>query len=90
MKLTMQSFRFATSASKWTTYSSASKIRRSPGAQPALGGGQPASSGGQPNFKVINDAATNLNKSLTSIEETLYQTKEPEQPGSSELSNQAQ
>ena len=30
---------------------------------------------GQPNFKVINDAGTALNKNLTSIEETLYQTK---------------
>ncbi len=30
---------------------------------------------GQPNFKVINDAATRLNKSLSDIEETLYQTK---------------
>lgn len=29
----------------------------------------------QPNFKVINDAADKLNKSLTEIEETLYQTK---------------
>ncbi len=29
----------------------------------------------QPNFKVINDAATGLNKNLTAIEETLYQTK---------------
>ncbi len=29
----------------------------------------------QPNFKVINDAAGGLEKSLTSIEETLYQTK---------------
>lgn len=29
----------------------------------------------QPNFKVINDAASSLNKNLTSIEETLYQTK---------------
>nr|MBA2527808.1 glycosyl hydrolase [Pyrinomonadaceae bacterium] len=38
-------------------------------------GGQPALGGGQPNFKVINDAATALNKSLTEIEETLYQTK---------------
>ncbi|HYK21016.1 MAG TPA: hypothetical protein VEV42_09800, partial [Pyrinomonadaceae bacterium] len=30
---------------------------------------------GQPNFKVINDAGTALNKNLTAIEETLYQTK---------------
>jgi len=30
---------------------------------------------GQPNFKTINDAATQLNKNLTDIEETLYQTK---------------
>jgi photosystem II stability/assembly factor-like uncharacterized protein len=30
---------------------------------------------GQPNFKVINDAGTALNKKLTTIEETLYQTK---------------
>jgi hypothetical protein len=30
---------------------------------------------GQPNFKVINDAGTVLNKNLTAIEETLYQTK---------------
>jgi len=30
---------------------------------------------GQPNFKVINDAGTALNKNLTTIEETLYQTK---------------
>jgi hypothetical protein len=29
----------------------------------------------QPNFKVINDAATVLNKNLTEIEETLYQTR---------------
>ena len=29
----------------------------------------------QPNFKVINDAASALNKNLTAIEETLYQTK---------------
>jgi hypothetical protein len=29
----------------------------------------------QPNFKPINDAAMKLNKSLTDIEETLYQTK---------------
>ena len=29
----------------------------------------------QPNFKIINDAATGLNKSLTTVEETLYQTK---------------
>lgn len=29
----------------------------------------------QPNFKVINDAASGLNKNLTAIEETLYQTK---------------
>jgi hypothetical protein len=29
----------------------------------------------QPNFKVINDAASSLNKSLASIEESLYQTK---------------
>jgi photosystem II stability/assembly factor-like uncharacterized protein len=38
-------------------------------------GGQPASGNGQPNVKVINDAATALNKSLAEIEETLYQTK---------------
>ncbi len=31
--------------------------------------------GGQPNFKVVNDAGTALNKNLTAIEETLYQTK---------------
>jgi photosystem II stability/assembly factor-like uncharacterized protein len=31
--------------------------------------------GGQPNFKVVNDAGTALNKKLTTIEETLYQTK---------------
>ena len=39
--------------------------------------GQPAGNGdgGQPNFKVINDAATALNKNLQEIEETLYQTK---------------
>ena len=30
---------------------------------------------GQPNFKVINDAGTALNKNLTAVEETLYQTK---------------
>jgi photosystem II stability/assembly factor-like uncharacterized protein len=30
---------------------------------------------GQPNFKVVNDAGTALNKNLTAIEETLYQTK---------------
>lgn len=30
---------------------------------------------GQPNFKVVNDAGTALNKKLTAIEETLYQTK---------------
>jgi photosystem II stability/assembly factor-like uncharacterized protein len=30
---------------------------------------------GQPGFKVVNDAGTALNKSLTAIEETLYQTK---------------
>ena len=30
---------------------------------------------GQPSFKVINDAATTLKKNLTSVEETLYQTK---------------
>src|ERR1051325_6442597 len=30
---------------------------------------------GQPNFKVVNDAGTALNKKLTEIEETLYQTK---------------
>ncbi len=30
---------------------------------------------GQPKFKVINDAATALNKNLTEVEETLYQTK---------------
>lgn len=30
---------------------------------------------GQPNFKVINDAGTALNKSMTVIEEALYQTK---------------
>ncbi|HKU73539.1 MAG TPA: hypothetical protein VJR02_06445 [Pyrinomonadaceae bacterium] len=30
---------------------------------------------GQPNFKVVNDAGTALNKKLTTIEETLYQTK---------------
>ena len=30
---------------------------------------------GQPNFKVLNDAGTALNKNLTAIEETLYQTK---------------
>ncbi|MGH9907883.1 MAG: WD40/YVTN/BNR-like repeat-containing protein, partial [Pyrinomonadaceae bacterium] len=29
----------------------------------------------QPNFKVINDAASGLNKNLAAIEETLYQTK---------------
>ena len=29
----------------------------------------------QPNLKVINDAATGLNKNLTAIEEALYQTK---------------
>lgn len=29
----------------------------------------------QPNFKVVNDAGTALNKKLTEIEETLYQTK---------------
>ncbi len=29
----------------------------------------------QPNFKIINDAATKLSKSLTDIEEALYQTK---------------
>jgi hypothetical protein len=29
----------------------------------------------QPNFKVINDGATTLNRTLTEIEETLYQTK---------------
>jgi len=42
---------------------------------PGSPGGQAAGGGGQPDFKVINDAATNLSKSLTSIEETLYQTK---------------
>lgn len=30
---------------------------------------------GQPGFKVINDAASTLKKSLTSVEESLYQTK---------------
>jgi photosystem II stability/assembly factor-like uncharacterized protein len=30
---------------------------------------------GQPNFKVVNDAGTDLNKKLTAIEEALYQTK---------------
>lgn len=30
---------------------------------------------GQPNFKVVNDAGTALTKNLTTIEETLYQTK---------------
>jgi photosystem II stability/assembly factor-like uncharacterized protein len=30
---------------------------------------------GQPNFKTVNDAGTALNKKLTDIEETLYQTK---------------
>jgi photosystem II stability/assembly factor-like uncharacterized protein len=30
---------------------------------------------GQPNFKVVNDAGTALNKNLTAVEETLYQTK---------------
>ena len=30
---------------------------------------------GQPSYKVINDAATALNKDLTSVEESLYQTK---------------
>ena len=30
---------------------------------------------GQPNFKVVNDAGTALNKKLTAIEESLYQTK---------------
>ncbi len=30
---------------------------------------------GQPNFKVIDDAGTALNKNLTAVEETLYQTK---------------
>jgi photosystem II stability/assembly factor-like uncharacterized protein len=30
---------------------------------------------GQPNFKVITDAGTALNKSMTTIEESLYQTK---------------
>ncbi|HEU5132426.1 MAG TPA: hypothetical protein VFT26_10000, partial [Pyrinomonadaceae bacterium] len=30
---------------------------------------------GQPNFKVVNDAGTALNKNLTAIEESLYQTK---------------
>ena len=30
---------------------------------------------GQPNFKVVNDAGTALNKNLTVVEETLYQTK---------------
>ena len=30
---------------------------------------------GQPNFKVVNDAGTALNKKLTEVEETLYQTK---------------
>ena len=30
---------------------------------------------GQPSFKVINDAGTALNKKLTTIEESLYQTK---------------
>ncbi|MFN2531037.1 MAG: WD40/YVTN/BNR-like repeat-containing protein [Pyrinomonadaceae bacterium] len=30
---------------------------------------------GQPNFKTIDDAATALNKNLTTIEEALYQTK---------------
>jgi hypothetical protein len=31
--------------------------------------------GGQPQFKAVNDAGTALNKTLTAIEETLYQTK---------------
>ena len=30
---------------------------------------------GQPNFKIVNDAGTALNKNLSTIEETLYQTK---------------
>lgn len=30
---------------------------------------------GQPGFKIVNDAGTALNKNLTMIEETLYQTK---------------
>ena len=30
---------------------------------------------GQPNFKVVNDAGMALNKNLTAVEETLYQTK---------------
>jgi hypothetical protein len=30
---------------------------------------------GQPSFKVVNDAGTALNKSMTAVEETLYQTK---------------
>ena len=30
---------------------------------------------GQPSFKVVNDAGTALNKNLTAVEETLYQTK---------------
>jgi hypothetical protein len=30
---------------------------------------------GQPQFKTVNDAGTTLNKNLTAIEETLYQTK---------------
>ena len=30
---------------------------------------------GQPSYKVINDAATALNKNLTGVEESLYQTK---------------
>ncbi|CAN5470613.1 hypothetical protein BH20ACI3_BH20ACI3_19940 [soil metagenome] len=42
---------------------------------PGAPGGQPAGGGAQPNLRVINDAATALNKSLAEIEETLYQTK---------------
>ena len=30
---------------------------------------------GQPNFKVVNDAGSELNKKLTTVEEALYQTK---------------
>ena len=30
---------------------------------------------GQPSYKVINEAASSLNKILTSVEESLYQTK---------------
>src|SRR5437762_14223156 len=30
---------------------------------------------GQPSYKVINDAASSLKKNLTSVEESLYQTK---------------